>query len=124
MPITSKIDSKDDLTIFTAEKNPSFKKFMAAIKLFYDGEPTQKVLWNLDQASVWSLSGQHIEKLAQYAPRIDKSRPGAKTAMVASDELSTSISKLFVLFGQSNKLKIRIKVFKKLDEALVWIKTD
>ncbi|MDX2441033.1 MAG: hypothetical protein QNK40_10845 [Desulfobacterales bacterium] len=38
--------------------------------------------------------------------------------------VSTSLSKLFVLFGQSNELKIRIKVFKKLDEALVWIKTD
>ena len=62
MPITSEIDPKNDLSIFTAEGNPSFDKFMAAVKLFYAGEPTRNVLWNLDQASVRSLSGQHIKK--------------------------------------------------------------
>ena len=124
MPITSKIDLENDLTIFTAEENPSFEEFMAAVKLFYDGDPTRNVLWNFREGSGWELTGEHLKRLSQYASRIDKSRPGAKTAMVASDELSKSLSNLFMLFGQSEKLKIKMKIFKTETEALAWIKTD
>lgn len=124
MPITSNIDPEKVLTIFTVKGNPLFEEFMAVVKSFYDGDPTQNVLWHIDQASVWDLSGKDIQKLAQYAPRIDKSRAGAKTAFVASDELSKSLSNLFMLFGQSSELKIQIQIFKSMDEALAWIKAD
>jgi hypothetical protein len=122
MAIEKKVDPEKDLTIFIAEGNPSFEEYMAAVKLFYDGETTRNVLWQIDQETVWNISGHHIKKLAQFAPRVEKSRPGAKTAFVAPDELSESLSNLFVLFGQSHDLKIKIKIFKSTDEAVEWIK--
>jgi len=124
MSITSKIDTEKDLTIFTAKGNSSFEEFMAVAKSFYAGEPTRNVLWNIDQTSVWDLSGEDILNLSQYAPRINKSKFGAKTAFVAPDDLSSALSKLFVRLGQSKKLKIDIKIFKSEAEALVWIKAD
>ncbi len=124
MPISTVIDQENKLTIFTAEGNSTFEEFMVALKSFYDGDPTLYVLWNLEQSAVWDLSGHQIKKLAQYAPRFDKSRDRAKAAIVVSDELSTAISKLFVLFGQSNELKMKIKIFKTLHDAFAWIKAD
>ncbi len=124
MPISTVIDQENKLTIFTAEGNSTFEEFMVALKSFYDGDPTLNVLWNLEQSAVWDLSGHQIKKLAQYAPRFDKSRDRAKAAIVVSDELSTAISKLFVLFGQSNELKMKIKIFKTLHDAFAWIKAD
>ncbi len=124
MPILSATDYKNDLTIFTADGNPSFEEFMTAVKVFYDGTPTSKVLWSLSQATVWDLSGQHIQKLANYTPRIDKSRVNAKTAFVASDKLSNSLTELFVLLGQSIELNIQIKIFQSFDEALTWLNIE
>ncbi len=124
MAITSKIVPDNELTIFIAEENPSFEEFMAAIKSFYAGEPTRNVLWNLREGSGWELTGEHLKQLSQFAPRMTKSRPGAKTAIVASDELSTSLSKLFVLFGQSSELKIRMEIFESETAALKWLEQD
>ncbi|MCK5165474.1 MAG: hypothetical protein KAQ72_17270 [Desulfobacula sp.] len=121
MSIISSIDKNNDLTIFTTTENPTLDEFMTAVKSFYDDEPTRNVIFNLNQASVWDLSGQDIEKIAYFAPRFDKRRAGAKTAIVAPDRLSNTLSQLFVLFGKSKDLPIKVKLFQTTDKAMEWI---
>lgn len=124
MSISSHIDKTNDLTVFTSEDNSSVDEFMAAISSFYAKGPTKNVLWNLTRASVWDISGIHIEKMAYFAPRFDKRRKGAKTAIVASDDLSSALSKLFVLFGESRNLPIAVRLFNTTDQAMEWLLPD
>ncbi|HCY87465.1 MAG TPA: hypothetical protein DHV36_20190 [Desulfobacteraceae bacterium] len=122
MTIDVSTDRSADLTIFTVKGSASFEDLMAAIKRFYDKDPTANVIWNLEQASVWDLTVSQIEKLANYTPRIKKSRSGDKTAFVASDDITITLSNLFIQHGLAQKIKRTVKIFNSRDNALAWIK--
>lgn len=121
MPITVSEKPESDLTVFTVEGTPSFEEFMSELRSFYDGSPTRNVLWNLDRASVWELTVAQIERLALYAPRIKKSSPDAKTAFVVSDDLTESMTALFIQYGLSKGLKRQTAVFPTQEDALAWL---
>jgi hypothetical protein len=120
MTIDVKVNLEKDVTIFIVKGKISFKEFMAELQSFYDGKPTRYTVWDLGLASVWDITVNQIKILAQYPPRINKSRPGAKTAFVTMDELTISLSKLFGHYGQSKGLQTEIENFKTMDEALEW----
>ncbi len=121
MSITSTIDQVNELTIFTVKDNPTFDEFIIEIKAFYEGEPTRNTLWILTPGTLWDLSGHHIEKMAHFAPRFDKKRSGAKTAIVAPDEVTKALTQLFVLFGSSKKLPFKVRIFETTELAMQWI---
>ncbi len=121
MPIISVSDHAADITIFTVTDTPPFEEFMDALRSFYENNPTRKVIWKLNQNSVWDLSGEALQNLAQYIPTVEKSRAGGKTAFVASDKLSKSIAELFIQLGRSEKMKLETKIFKSETEALKWL---
>ncbi|MCG8615787.1 MAG: hypothetical protein MI802_06185 [Desulfobacterales bacterium] len=122
MTIDVSTDKKADLTIFTIKGSASFEDFMSVLKTFYDDVPTANVIWNLEQASVWDLTVSQIEKLANYAPRIKKSRAGDKTAFVASDDITITLSNLFIQHGLAKKIKRTVRIFNSRENALAWIK--
>lgn len=121
MSIGMEIDRANDLTIFTATEETSFEECINKLIEFYDGEPTLNVLLIINEKSVWDLSEYDIKRLATHPLRIKKSRPNAKTAIVAPDLASTSSSLLFQLLGQSDELKIDINIFMRSEDALDWL---
>ena len=122
MTIDVSTDKKADLTIFTFKGNAGFEDFMSEIKRFYDNVPTANVIWNLEQAFVWDLTVSQIEKLANYTPRLKKSRAGDKTAFVASDDITITLSNLFIQHGLAKNIKRTVRIFNSRDNALAWIK--
>lgn len=122
MPIVSYVDLENNLTIFKAENHTESEEFLKAVQSFYQQKPSLHVLWIINERSVWNLTGKHIKDLALFSPRFDQDRQGAKTAIVAPDELSKSLSQLFVHIGDSNKLPIKLKLFKHYETAMAWIK--
>jgi len=60
MPVKTKVDHEKQLTIKTVTGEPSFEDSMAAFRQFYEGELTQKVLWDFRKASFSRISSNHI----------------------------------------------------------------
>lgn len=122
MAIDVHIDKAADVTTFTVKGHTEFEAFMAEFKAFYDNPPTTNIIWDLEQASVWDLTLSQIERLANYAPRIQKSRPGDKTAIVASDAMTVALSQLIIQHGVDKNIKRKVRIFNSLDNALAWVK--
>ena len=121
MPITSKKDSSNDLTVFIARGELEFEEIMIHVETFYQESPTQNVLWDLTGAKVWQLTSKDVEKIAGFAPRFGESRKGGKTAFVVSESFAYNLSKAFAAFTELDNPDISVKIFEPKEAAREWI---
>ena len=81
MPITSHRDSSQDLTTFVCYGDLSFYEIVVAMKCFYEGIdalPTKKLLWDLRNASIASLSVDQISNIASLSIEYEDMMKGGK----------------------------------------------
>jgi hypothetical protein len=121
VPVEYESDESLDLTIATVKGTPTFNEIVSALKSFYGGQPTKKVVWNWTGSDPSHLTVTELERLASFPARYRDHRRGAKTAMVAPDDLAFGISRMFQTFGELNSLPFTLKVFHTLDDAFLWI---
>ena len=122
MPITSKIFSHENLTVFTGEGEISYSEAWKAMSRDYRGihpGTTRNILWDLRNASVASITASQVTKLADLSDNYPKQRGGGKTAIVAPHDLDFGIAKQFE--GQSMSLSREFVVFRDIDKAHKWI---
>ncbi|MBW2170548.1 MAG: hypothetical protein JRF69_00975 [Deltaproteobacteria bacterium] len=121
MPVEYESDESIDLTIATVKGTPTFDEIVSAVKSFYGGQPTKKVIWNWKGSDPSQLTVIELEQLASFPARYSEHRRGAKTAMVAPDDFSFGISRMFQTFGELNGLPFTLKVFHSMGDAFTWL---
>ena len=121
MPVEFQSDQSIDLTIATVTGAPTFDEIIAAIEAFYGGQPTKNVIWHWSVSDPRQLAVTDIEKLACLPSRYSDLRKGGRTAMVALDDVSFGISRMFQMFGEPGGLPFTVKVFRRMGDALSWI---
>lgn len=93
---------------FDSLHHPDFKKEMNAI-------------WDFSQADVSAISTQEILHLIKYLQQnINKRGADFKMAIVASEDLSFGLAKMFQGLGM--ELPIAIRVVRSRDEAFEWLR--
>jgi len=120
MPIEIRSDQARDLTIATLEGVVTFHDIMAAIESFYS-QPTKKIIWDSSNCQYSQLTHVEVQKLATFPLRYSDLRKDGKTAIVAREDLSFGLSRMFQAFGQAKDLPFSIEVFRELGDAMQWI---
>jgi hypothetical protein len=121
MPVEYESDPSLDLTIATIKGTPTLDEIVSAVKSFYGSQPTKKVIWNWTGSDPSRLTTLDLEQLASFPARYSDLRKGGKTAMVAPDDLSFGISRMFQTFGDMKGLPFSVRVFHSLGEAFAWL---
>lgn len=122
--INHSLDKNLDLRINTCIDNISMPEIEKNIEEFYRGKPTKNVLWDMTNASINNLSTADVNKLASMVTDLGHSRDGGKTAIVASQDLLFGFSRMFGSLSSSKNHIAEIQVFRKIEEAIAWIKDD
>jgi len=121
MPITQYKDNARDLTVFKATGTLRFEEAMPVIKSFYEGEPTQHVLWDLTGISDILLTSKEVESIVAYLPRYDGKRPGGKTAFVVQEDLVYGMSRMFQIQNELRNSPYQVEIFHTIEEATKWL---
>jgi hypothetical protein len=121
MPVEYESDPYLDLTIATIKGTPTLDEILSAVESFYSNQPTKKVIWDWTESDPSRLTAFDVELLAGFPARYTDLREGGKTAMVAPDNLSFGISRMFQTFGQMNGLPFTVRVFHSIGDAFLWI---
>lgn len=124
MPITIHTAFSTDLTTFKVRGVLIFDAVMAAVKSFYEGEPTANVLWDLVDTSEIRITSDQLQKIVDFQPRYDGKRPSGKTAFVANKDLQFGLSRVFQAHSRIKDAPYPVGVFRSTQEAIDWIAKD
>jgi hypothetical protein len=121
MPVTTNADHDKQLTIHTVTGEPSFEEGMAAFKQFWEGKPTQNVLWDFRKASLTRLSSIETEAMIDYIKQHAEKRSGGKTAILVSKDLEYGISRMAQTFAELKNIPFEMEIFRSIEEAIQWL---
>jgi len=121
MPVTTNADHDKQLTIHTVTGEPSFEEGMAAFKQFWEGKPTQNVLWDFRKASLARLSSEETEAMINYIQQHAEKRSGGKTAILVSKDLEYGISRMARTFAELKNIPFEMEIFRSIEEAIQWL---
>ncbi len=121
MQVNIKADHDNQLTIHTVTGEPSFQDSMATFKNFYEGKPTQNVLWDFRKASLARISTKEIEAVLYYVQRHVEKRKGGKTAVLVSKNLEYGISRMVQALTEIKDIPLKIEIFRSIEEAMQWL---
>jgi hypothetical protein len=125
MPITSKVEKKRNLTIFTLTGDLTLDEIIGALRSFWEGgELTLHTLWDTQHAVVKNLKSSDIENIAcfigQNRNRLGKRKDG-KAAIVASTDLQYGLSRVLGTLYERENVPVRLHPFRSMDEAIRWL---
>lgn len=121
MTIQIEIDEPKHLTIYTVTGKVTLVDLLNELESFYQGTPTENVLWDLSDAVLWKITAKNAEAISKFGSRYGVSNNRKKTAIVATDEHPYRLAVWFKEHGETDNLPFKVKVFKKLSEAHQWL---
>ena len=124
MPIKSHLDETKKLTIFKATGVFQYDEIISAVKSFYEDEPTENVLWDLTDITGVQLTSGQIETIANFSLRSDGTRPEGKTAMVAAEDETFGLSRMFGTLSEIKTVPIEVNIFRSMEEAYQWLSEE
>lgn len=125
MPITALRNTAKDLTTFECDGDLSFTEIVAVIKRFYRGTiapRTKKTLWDMRNASIASLTVDHVYHIASLFNEYETDVKATKNAVVVSQGDSFDIVKN--MEAETKDAPSVFMVFRKMDEATEWLKKE
>jgi len=122
--IVKKIDSENDLTIFTVIGKVMANEIYAAISDFYESSVTLNVLWDLTKSDLREIRSSDVELLAKLSVKYAKKRFWGKTAIVGSDDLTFGLSRMYELIKETFELPFETQTFRDIDKAYKWLLSD
>ncbi len=123
--IEIEIDQDRGLTIFTVSGDFTGEQVMQVIQEFYDGDPTDRVLWDLSTASFEHISGTVPQQLAGVSQQhIGPDRKGGMTALVFASDVGFGLGRMFETFRSLQGSDVTYGTFRSRKKALAWLDTD
>jgi hypothetical protein len=123
MHVTSKIDSANELTIFTVEGKVNLEELMVHYIAYYEApHPTMNVVWDFRLSDgAGTITKENIEEFASVPVRYVDKRSTGKTAHVVRSVLGFGLARMLSSYVEMEGLEIMTEAFKEMDEALEWI---
>ncbi len=122
MAIDIQVDRSKELTTFTGTGELNVDEITKSISSFYDMNPTLNALFDLNNASVDTISSSHVKKIAELVQKQRKIREGGRTAIVASKDVNFGLARMFgALATSANNLAVETRVFRDIKEASSWL---
>lgn len=119
--VSKKINEKQNLTTFEVNGAVSGQDLIKVVEDLYSENPTEYVLFDFSRASKLNISHDEIKQIVLHIKNFGNIRKKGKTALVAPDDLSFGISRIFQTFSETYETSIENKVFRRKDESLIWL---
>ena len=97
---------------------------LPAVKSFYNGKPTSKVLWDFRKAEGRRGVTRDIEEILLYAKDHGQKRASGKTAIVSASILDFGLSRTAEILSHILELPWEIKGFQSMKEAVAWLEVS
>lgn len=123
MQVTSKIDSANELTIFTVEGKVNLEELMVQYIAYYEApHPAINVVWDFRSSNgAEIITKENVEEFASVPVRYVHKRPTGKTAYVVRSKLGFGLARMLSSYVEIEGLGIMTEAFKEMDGALEWI---
>jgi len=122
--IIKKIDSENDMTVFTVIGKVTANELVAAISDFYENSVTSNILWDLTKSDLSEIRSSDVELITNLSVKYAEKRSSGKTAIVGSDDLTFGISRMYEMTKEIAKLPFETKAFRDIDKAFKWLLSD
>jgi len=122
MPITALRNTARDLTTFECDGDLSFIEIVAVIKRFYRGTiapRTKKIIWDMRNASIASLTVDHVYHIASLFNEYETEVEATKNAVVVSQGASFDIAKS--MEAETKEVSRNLMVFREINKAIEWL---
>jgi hypothetical protein len=121
MPITVQTDESKDLTTFQATGVLTLEEQLAALRPFYEGNPTKNVLFDLRAITGNRVSSSELEQIADLMARYKDKRPQGKTALLVSGKADYGLGRMVSIMAETKEVPVQVQVFYSIDEAMEWL---
>ena len=122
--IIKKIDSENDMTVFTVIGKVTANELVAAISDFYENYVTSNILWDLTKGDLSEIRPPDVELIANLSVKYAEKRSSGKTAIVGSDDLAFGLSRMYEITKELVKLPFETQAFRDIDKAFKWLLSD
>ncbi len=122
--IIKKIDSENDMTVFTVIGKVTANELVAAISDFYENSVTSNILWDLTKSDLSEIRSSDVELITNLSVKYAEKRSSGKTAIVGSDDLTFGISRMYEITKEIVKLPFETQAFRDIDKAFKWLLSD
>ena len=122
--IIKKIDSENDMTVFTVIGKVTANELVAAISDFHENSVTSNILWDLTKSDLSEIRSSDVELIVNLSVKYAEKRSSGKTAIVGSDDLTFGISRMYEMTKEIAKLTFETKAFRDIDKAFKWLLSD
>ena len=126
MTVNNQIDLENNLIVRTISGELTLPDILAAFNDSLTDEDFSKdmnVIWNFNDADISVGTTDEILEIIDYIKNsMDKRGSDYKIALVAPEELSFGLSRMFASYG--SELPLSIGVHRSIDDAYGWIKTE
>ena len=124
MPINSHIDETKKLTVFKVTGEFLYDEIISVVKSFYEGQPTENVLWDLSDITEIQLTSEQVERIVSLSQRFNSSRSKGKTAFVAQKDIVYGLSRMFNTLGEISGAPFQRWAFRSMEEAYQWLSEE
>jgi len=124
MPIDSHIDEANKLTVFKATSVLRHDEIISAVKSFYEGQPTENVLWDLTKITETQLTSEQVGTIADFDLRYKGTRPKGKTALVAPKDEVFGLSRMFGTLSEVKNIPFQMNIFREMEKAYQWLSEE
>lgn len=121
MAISKMTDRSKGLTIFTATGELTFADQIAALKDFYEGNPTKNELWDMRKITGSRISSEELRQVTLFTKRYEQRRQGGKSALVMTTDLDFGLGRMSDALAESEQLPWKIRAFRSMEKALEWL---
>ena len=124
MPINSHIDENKKLTVFKATGVLRYDEIISIVKSFYEGQPTENVLWDLAEITETQLTSEQVEIIAGFDLRYEGTRSKGKTALVAPKDEVFGLSRMFGTLSEVQDIPFHLNIFREIEQAYQWLSEE
>jgi len=122
--IIKRIDSENDMTVFTVIGKVTAMELVAAITDFYETSITSNVLWDLTKSNVSEISSADVKVIADLSFKFAERRPSGKTAIVGYEDFTFGLSRMYEMTKGISELPFETRVFRDMDQARNWLLSE
>ena len=119
--IHKKIDKNADLIVYTVKGKIFAADIKEIIQLFYQGNVSKYVLWDIAEGDLSSLSTDDVQSIASTPRDHSDKRIGGKTALVAAKDAAFGLARMFEILTGHKNFPFETQVFRSIDDAKKWL---
>jgi hypothetical protein len=112
------------LTVFKVTGELLYDEAISVVKSFYEGQPTENVIWDLSDITEIQLTSEQIESIVSLSQGFISARSKGKTAFVAQKDFVYGLSRMFNTLGEIMGSPFQRWVFKSMEEAYQWLSEE